>query len=232
MPKDVVYQRTHRYKGTDMSIEISVSKDLPMEPQIFLAAQALLGGEIIIFPTETVYGVAADAMNDEAIEHLKSLKHRPDNKPFPVMVSDIAMAETLADLGAAREIAKDYWPGPLTLVLRAKACLSDACISNGTIGIRCPHHPIAQAILKMAGIPLAVPSANVLNDPPATNSTEARRVFMNQDVAFRVLQPESAQGQPTTVLKIEDKVWTILRKGPVSAETIKGYLPAGVTLNQ
>lgn len=213
-----------------MSIEVSVSKDLPMEPQIFLAAQALLNGEIVIFPTETVYGIAADAMNDDAIEHLKSLKHRADNKPFPVMVSSIEMAETLADLGGAKEIAKDYWPGPLTLVLPAKACLADACTSNGTIGIRCPHHPVAQAILRIAGIPLAVPSANVSNEPPATNSVEARRIFMGQDIAFRILQPDPTQGQPTTVLKIEENTWTILRKGPVSAETIKGYLPAGVTL--
>jgi L-threonylcarbamoyladenylate synthase len=213
-----------------MNIEVTVSRDLPMEPQIFLAAQALLNGEIVIFPTETVYGVAADAINDDAIEHLISLKQRPDNKPFPVMVSDLGMAETLADIGAARELAKDFWPGPLTLVLPDKSCLCSACVADGFIGIRCPNHPVAQAILKIAGIPLAVPSANVSNDPPAKCSFEARRVFMGQDIAFRIMEADQCQGVPTTVLKIEPKTWTILRKGPVSEQTIRGYLPEGVTL--
>lgn len=213
-----------------MNIEVTVSRDLPIEPQVFLAVQALLNGDVIIFPTETVYGVAADAINEDAIEHLISLKHRPDNKPFPVMVADIDMAEQIADIGNAREIAEDYWPGPLTLVLPVKACLSDACVSNGTVGIRCPNHPIAQAILKLANIPLAVPSANVSNEPPATNSVEARRVFMAQDIAFRIMQNDATMGTPTTVLKIEPTVWTILRKGPVSAEAIKKYLPQGVSL--
>ena len=98
------------------------------------------------------------------------------------------------------------------------------------IGIRCPHNPVAQAILRITGIPLAVPSANVSNEPPATNSIEARRVFMNQEVAFRIYQVDPTQGTPTTVLKIEPNTWTILRKGPVSVETIRKYLPQGVTL--
>ncbi len=214
-----------------MSIEITVSRDLPMEPQVFLASQALLNGELVIFPTETVYGIGADAINDEAIEHLITLKNRPDNKPFPVMVSDLAMAEQFAELGAAREIANDYWPGPLTLVLPCKSCLSDACVSNDNmVGIRCPLNPVAQAILKLTGIPLAVPSANYAGDPPATTTTEARRVFMNQDVAFRIYQQDPTMGKPTTVLKIEKSMWTILRKGPVSADAIRGYLPQGVTL--
>lgn len=214
-----------------MSVEITVTRDLPMEPQVFLAAQALLNGELVIFPTETVYGIAADAINDDAIEHLISVKQRPEGKPFPVMVLDLAMAETYANLGAARSLAKDYWPGPLTLVLPARSCLSDACVSSDHfVGIRCPHNAAAQAILRIANIPLAVPSANTSAEPPATNSIEARRVFSGQDIAFRIYQSEPCQGTPTTVLKIEEKKWTILRKGPVSVETIKGYLPTGVEL--
>ena len=213
-----------------MSIEVYVSGGLPMEPQVFLAAQALKNGEVVIFPTETVYGIAVDATNDEAIDHLISIKHRPDNKPFPVMVADLEMAETLAEIGDAREIAKDYWPGPLTLVLPAKACLSDACMSGGMIGIRCPNNAVAQAILKVAGVPLAVPSANPSGQPPAVNSTEAKRIFPAQDIAFRIYQQNETQGRPTTVLKIEPNTWTILRKGPVSAEAIRGYMPANVKL--
>ncbi|MBQ4358982.1 MAG: threonylcarbamoyl-AMP synthase [Proteobacteria bacterium] len=213
-----------------MTVEITVSRDLPMEPQVFLAAQALLNGEVIVFPTETVYGVAADALNDEAIDNLISIKERPDNKPFPVMVADLAMAEQYADLGNARELAKDFWPGPLTLVLPARGVLSSACTGNGTIGVRCPHHPVAQALLNIVGIPLAVPSANRAGEPPATTSTEAMRAFRGYDIAFKIYQQDPTMGQPTTVLKIEPNTWTILRKGPVSADTIREYLPNGVTL--
>lgn len=213
-----------------MNVEIFVSKDLPLEPQVFLAAQALLNGGAVIFPTETVYGIAADAIDDAATEHLASLKHRPENKPFPVMVRDLAMAETLAELGAAREIAKDYWPGPLTLVLPAKACLSDACIQNGTIGIRCPNHPVAQAILNIAQIPLAVPSCNPSGEEPAKNSLDVRRMFIGADIDYRILQADPTEGTPTTVLKIEPGKWTILRQGRITPETIRAYLPKDAEL--
>ncbi len=214
------------------NIQVTVTEDLPMEPQVFLAAQALLNGELVIFPTETVYGIAADAINDSAIDNLISIKHRPEGKPFPVMVRDIEMAKTLAHLGDAEAIAKDYWPGPLTLILPAITTLSDACESNGTIGLRCPSNPVAQALLRLTNVPLAVPSANDAGCAPATNSVEARNVFPYADIAFRILQTKTTQGQPTTILKIEPKVWTILRKGPISADTIRKYLPTGVELKE
>lgn len=213
-----------------MSVEIFVTKDLPIEPQVFLAAQALLNGEAVIFPTETVYGIGVDAINDAAIDHLISIKHRPDNKPFPVMVKDLAMAETLVDLGAAREIAKDYWPGPLTLVLPAKSILSDACVQNGTIGIRCPNHPVAQGLLNLVNAPLAVPSCNPSGEAPAKNSMEVHRMFMGAEIAFTILQADPTEGTPTTVLKIEPTKWTILRQGRISAETIRKYLPKDAEL--
>ena len=215
-----------------MTIEVTVTRDLPMEPQIFLAAQALLNGDIVVFPTETVYGVAADALNDDALQRLVSLKHRPEHKPFPVMVSDLAMAEQFAELGKARALADDFWPGPLTLVLPRKACVSDFCCTDSTIAIRCPNHPVAQAILRATGIPLAVPSANLSDLPPATTSWEARRAFdgFDEDIAFRILDSQPTQGRPTTIVRIDPDKWTILREGPISAETIRGYLPQGVAL--
>ena len=215
-----------------MTIEVTVTKDLPMEPQVFLAAQALLNGDIVVFPTETVYGVGADAINDYAVSRLASLKRRPDNKPFPVMVSDIEMAEQFAELGNARELAHDFWPGPLTLVLPMKAFLSNHCCADGTVAIRCPNHPVAQALIRVSGIPLAVPSANISGDPPATTSWEARRAFdgLDEEIAYRLLDSCPGYGTPTTIVRIEPTKWTILRVGPVSAETIRTYLPQGVAL--
>jgi len=213
-----------------MTVEIMIMPDLPMQPQIFLAAQALLDGQVIVFPTETVYGIAADALHDAAIEHLIAIKGRTPDKPLPVMVADLATAETIVELGNARTLAADFWPGPLTLVLPAKASLNPACEGDGTIGIRCPDHPVAQAILKSAGIPLAVTSANAATEPPATTSLEARRIFSIHDIAFKILQSTPTRGQVSTVLHVTPKVWTILRKGPITAETIRTYLPQGTTL--
>ena len=214
------------------NIEVMVTEDLPLEPQVFLAAQALLNGAVVIFPTETVYGVAADAIHDQAIDHLISLKHRPSDKAFPVMVKDFAMAQMYADMTGTEALARDYWPGPLTLVVPAKAILCDACMQDGCVALRCPSHPVAQAILTLVNTPLAVPSANESGLPPATQSLEVRRLFPYRDIAFRILQPRPTQGTPTTILKIEPRQWTILRKGPISAETIKPYLPAGVVLKE
>lgn len=215
-----------------MTIDITVTRSLPLEPQIFLAAQALLNGELVVFPTETVYGIGADAMHDDAISRLISIKQRPADKPFPVMFSSYEKAIQFVDILNAEALARDFWPGPLTLVLPSKACLSEFCCPGGTIAVRCPNHPVAQAILAIADIPLAVPSANVSHQPPATTSWEARRAFdgFDEGIAFRILDPEPTQGQPTTIVKIEPNQWTILRKGPVSAETIRHYLPAGVSL--
>ena len=98
------------------------------------------------------------------------------------------------------------------------------------IGIRCPNNAVAQAIIRVAGIPLAVPSANPSGEPPAVNSTQAHRLFQHQEIAFRIYQQNETQGQPTTVLKIEPDTWTILRKGPVSADAIRGYMPETVRL--
>ena len=100
------------------------------------------------------------------------------------------------------------------------------------IGIRCPNNEVARTLIRVAGVPLAVPSANPSGQPPAVNSTQARRIFQAQDIAFRIYQQNETLGQPTTVLKIEPNTWTILRKGPVSEAAIRGYLPAGVTLVQ
>lgn len=211
-------------------IDIMTTSGLPMEPQVFLAAQALLNGELVIFPSETVYGIAADAVNDDAIEHLISIKGRAAEKALPVMIKDIDMADGLADIGAARALAKDYWPGPLTLVLPSRAIINEHCIPDGWIGLRCPNHPIALTILQICNIPLAVTSANTSGQPPACTSTEVRRLFEGRDIAFRITQSMPTQGQPSTVLKIEEKKWTILRQGSLRADIIKTYLPQNVSL--
>ena len=129
------------------------------------AARLLRGGELIAFPTETVYGLGADATNDPAVARIFSVKARPRFNPLIVHVTDLAIAQRLADFHErARALAERFWPGPLTMVLRRRedAALS-LLVSAGldTVAVRVPDHPVARALLIATGRPIAAPSANV-----------------------------------------------------------------------
>lgn len=128
------------------------------------AAALLNAGELVAFPTETVYGLGADATNDLAVAAIFAAKNRPSFNPLIVHVPDIEIAETLVTFSPeARALADAFWPGPMTLVLPQKgnAGLSDLVTSGlDTVGIRVPAHPLAQELLRQAGRPIAAPSAN------------------------------------------------------------------------
>jgi len=128
------------------------------------AAALLNAGELVAFPTETVYGLGADATNDLAVAAIFAAKNRPSFNPLIVHVADIEIAETLVTFSPeARALADAFWPGPMTLVLPQKgnAGLSDLVTSGlDTVGIRVPAHPLAQELLRQAGRPIAAPSAN------------------------------------------------------------------------
>ena len=139
---------------------------VPADDAAVAAATDLLrGGQIVAIPTETVYGLAADASNAEAVAKIYAAKGRPDFNPLIVHVPDKAAAEKLAVFDAlADKLAEAFWPGPLTLVLplREDAPVTRA-VSAGlpTIAIRCPAHPVMQAVLAASGLNLAAPSANI-----------------------------------------------------------------------
>jgi len=124
----------------------------------------LNAGELVAFPTETVYGLGADATNDIAVAAIFAAKNRPSFNPLIVHVPDIEIAETLVTFSPeARALADAFWPGPMTLVLPQKGNgeLSDLVTSGlDTVGIRVPAHPLAQELLRQAGRPIAAPSAN------------------------------------------------------------------------
>src|SRR5512134_1404759 len=129
------------------------------------AARRLRSGELVAFPTETVYGLGADATNDSAVARVFAVKQRPRFNPLIVHVSGVETAERLVRLDArSRHLAERFWPGPLTMVLprREKSGLS-LLVSAGldTVAVRAPDHPVAQAMLNACGRPVAAPSANV-----------------------------------------------------------------------
>lgn len=126
-----------------------------------LAAMLRRGG-LVAIPTETVYGLAAHALDAKACRAIFAAKGRPANDPLIVHVLDLAQAEELAEFNdAARQVARRFWPGPLTIVLPRKPCVPDIVTSGGpTVALRAPAHPLARQLLRLAGVPLAAPSAN------------------------------------------------------------------------
>ena len=197
------------------------------DDEIARAAEALRAGDLVAFPTETVYGLGADATNGRAVAKIFEAKGRPRFNPLIVHVADRATAERIATLTAkARRLADAFWPGPLTLVLprRERAEISEL-VSAGldTIGVRVPGHPIAHALLKAAGVPVAAPSANVSGH---VSPTEAAHVAadLGDRVAMILDAGPTEHGLESTVVDATGEQIALLRPGAVTREAIEAVL--------
>ena len=207
------------------------------DDSITAAAQLLHAGQIVAIPTETVYGLAADAQNAEAVAHIYAAKGRPDFNPLIVHVRDRKAAEKLGLFNATAQVLADaFWPGPLTLVLPLKQGAPVArAVTAGlpTIAIRCPNHPVIQALLLKSDLSLAAPSANRSG---AISPTRADHVLKGLGGAVPMILdggPCSA-GLESTIVAVRDDGWQVLRPGPVSATLIEqtlGYPPLSVPMS-
>ena len=187
-------------------------------------AAALIGkGQPVAVPTETVYGLAADARNAEAVARIYAAKGRPDFNPLIVHVPDLAAAEMLGVFGAVeRALAAQFWPGPLTLVVpRADDCpvASIATAGLDTIALRVPRHRAMQALLAETGAPLAAPSANASG---RVSPTKAEHVLASLDgrIALVIDDGPTTAGVESTIARVKDGAVEILRPGPVTAEML------------
>jgi L-threonylcarbamoyladenylate synthase len=170
-------------------------------------------GELVILPTETVYGVAADPRVAGALQRIYQAKGRPENKPIPLLGPDLSSIEEYgAELPpAARALAHRFWPGPLTLVLAAP---------EGEVGFRVPDHAVARALLRRAGSLLAVTSANRSGDPPAGNAQDAVAAIGNW-VAVALDAGPAPGGVPSTVVRAIGGNIEILRAGAIPEQEIR-----------
>ncbi len=137
------------------------------------AARLLKEGEVVAIPTETVYGLAGNAYNPEALAKIFAAKERPTFDPLIVHIADIAELENVArDIPeSAYRLAEAFWPGPMTIILPKKDCIPDLCTSGlPSVAVRFPSHPVAQAIIKESGLPLAAPSANLFKHVSPTTA--------------------------------------------------------------
>jgi L-threonylcarbamoyladenylate synthase len=188
------------------------------------AAHLLREGRLVAFPTETVYGLGADATSDAAVTAIFSAKGRPQFNPLIVHVPDVTAAALLAELSpTARSLAERFWPGPLTLVLpRRKDCRISWLATAGleTIAIRCPAHGVAQALLSVFGGPLAAPSAN----PSGTVSpTTAQHVQtgLGDAVAMILDGGPAVLGLESTIVGLAGTKPTMLRPGSITRDEIE-----------
>lgn len=188
-------------------------------------AVRLRAGGLVAFPTETVYGLGADATSSDAVLAIYETKGRPRFNPLIVHVADLAMAETLVEFSPlARQLAR-FWPGPLTLVLQSRpgAGLSDLVTAGlDTVGIRIPDHPLALALIRAAGRPLAAPSANPSGKLSPTTAEQVRRGFAGR---VPVLDGGPCQaGVESTILAVTGDSVVQLRAGALPRETIEAAI--------
>lgn len=195
------------------------------------AALAIKRGGTAVFPTETVYGLGADALNARAVARIFEIKKRPSFDPLIVHVSSIRQAETLARISPqARALMERFWPGPLTLVLPKKKIVPDIVTAGlETVALRMPGHPSALALIKAAGTPIAAPSANRFGSLSPTTAAHARAQLKNgPDI---VLDGGRARiGVESTVLTFRKGECHILRHGGLPREEIERVTgPLGFT---
>jgi L-threonylcarbamoyladenylate synthase len=191
------------------------------------AAKLLKQGELVAFPTETVYGLGADARNGEAVAAIFEVKGRPQFNPLIVHIADLQAAEHLVEFNdLARTLARHFWPGALTLVLPKKleGGLNDL-VSAGleTIALRAPSHPIAQQLIREAGIPIAAPSANKSGH---ISPTTAEHVYsdLGETPALILDAGPTGFGIESTVVAIQNNDVTLLRPGAVTADDLQNLL--------
>ena len=193
-------------------------------PDVVARAGAMLRrGEPVAFPTETVYGLGADATSDTAVARIFEIKKRPSFNPLIVHVTDFDAAAALADLNeTARALARKFWPGPLSLVApRRRHCLVSLLVSAGldTIAIRVPEHPTALAILAAADRPVAAPSANVSGEISPTRASHVAD-SLGKAVPLIVDDGPCSVGIESTVVDCRDRRLAILRPGGITLEAI------------
>ena len=190
------------------------------------AASAVQDGQLVVLPTDTVYGVGADAFSPEAVRALLEAKGRGRSMPPPVLVGSVRAAMALTEsLGAfGQDLIDEFWPGPLTLVFRASSTLAwDLGDTRGTVAVRMPLHPVALDLLRRTG-PMAVSSANAHRQPAATTADEAQ-AQLGDAIAVYLDGGPCADHVPSTILDLTGTVPRMLRAGALSADDLRKVVP-------
>lgn len=194
--------------------------------QILIAAKHIQQGHLVAFPTETVYGLGANALDPIAVAKIFELKERPTFDPLIVHIAstDDIRKLTITDDERVYKLAEHFWPGPLTIILPKSEVVPDIVTSGlETVGIRMPNHPVALALIKESGCPIAAPSANKFGQ---LSPTQARHVSKQlPGVDFLLDGGEAQVGIESTIISLNDKGFEILRHGFITKEDIQVIVP-------
>jgi L-threonylcarbamoyladenylate synthase len=205
---------------------VTVSAESP-DPALIARAAALIGqGHLVAFPTETVYGLGANALHPAAVEKIYEAKGRPAHNPLIVHVADATAAQRLVTAWpeAAERLASRWWPGPLTLVLpKSRDVPAEVTAGLGTVAIRVPAHPVALALLRAAGVPVAAPSANRSGQVSPTTAAHVVE-SLGERVQMVLDGGPTSVGIESTVLDLSDRAPILLRPGMVSREELEAVV--------
>jgi L-threonylcarbamoyladenylate synthase len=196
---------------------LAVDPMAPAAAALRRAADVLRGGGVIVFPTETFYALGADALRPEAVARIRRLKGRPDDKPLLLLVDSIAMVESLVTTisPAARALMARHWPGPLTLVLPARALVPvEVTAGTGTVGVRLSPHAVARGLVAALGRPVTATSANLAGAPPPSTAAEAL-AGLGDGLDLVLDGGPTAGGPASTVVDVAADPPRVIRQGAV-----------------
>lgn len=196
------------------------------QEKLYIAADILRNGGLVAVPTETVYGLAANALDQHAVSNIYKAKGRPSDNPLILHIADLEMLKSLVTHipDSATLLMKHFWPGPLTLIFESSSYVP-LSVRGGlsTVAIRFPSHPTIQSLIKMTGLPLAAPSANLSGKPSPTN---AKRVFedLNGKIDAIIDGGLSTVGVESTIVDLTGEIPTILRPGGITESMLREVL--------
>lgn len=191
--------------------------------ELKIICNLIRNGELVIFPTETVYGIGANALDINAVRKIFIAKGRPSDNPLIVHIADkMKINEIARDITKMEELLIDnFMPGPFTIILKRKPIVPDVVTAGlDTVAVRMPNNIIARGIIQFAGVPIAAPSANISGKPSGTNIEDIRRELEGK-VSAIVDGGETQIGLESTVVKVENEIPIILRPGKITPEDIK-----------
>jgi L-threonylcarbamoyladenylate synthase len=210
-----------------MALTLSIDLEAPEEKALVLAAEVIQAGGLIVYPTETIYGIGSNALDRRGIIRIQALKRRPEPRPILVLVPNIgAVAQLVSETTElARKLMESFWPGPLTLVFRASAAVpTELTQGNGTVGIRVPSSELCLRLLEMCECPITSTSANLSGKTPLKSIAEMKKV-LTPGIDLYLDAGVLPESKPSTVVDVTGDIPRLIRDGAVSVESLRSAVP-------